>query len=215
VNLAVLSLAAAQDRNKLSSSASWLLLADFNWNGQHVRVARNTDAITFDAGDGAGPQTYSPFAFELEGASVKSDGSLPQISIKVSNVNRMVEGAITQYSGAAGATCNLYVLNTDNPSGEAALALETVVIRTATDARWVTFTLGAPSPLRTLFPKFLYYQGTCKWRYKSLQCGYTGGLPTCSLTMEGANGCQAHANAVRFGGYPGISTNGATAASQI
>lgn len=215
MNLAVLSLAAAQDRNRLSSTAAWLLLADFNWNGQHVRVVRNTDAVTFDAGDGAGPQTYSPFAFELDGASIKSDGSLPQISIKVSNVNRMVEGAIVQYNGAAGATCNLYVLNTDNPTGEASLALQMDVIRTQTDAQWVTFTLGAPSPLRTLFPKFLYYQGTCMWRYKSIQCGYMGGLSTCSLTFEGANGCLAHANSVRFGGFPGIATNGATVASQI
>ena len=215
MNLAVLSLAAAQDRSKIASTAAWLLLADFNWNGQHVRLVRNTDPITFDAGDGNGPQVYQPFAFELSGAEVKNDGSLPQISMKVSNVNRLVEGAIIQYNGAAGSTCNLYVVNTDNPNGEPDLALEMQVIRVSTDSKWVTFTMGAASPLRTLFPKFLYYQGTCMWRYKSAQCGYTGAITTCDLTFDQANGCIVHGNQQRFGGFPGISTNGGTIASQI
>lgn len=215
MNIAVLSLAAAQDKHKLSSTASWLLLIDLCWQGQHVRVVRNTDAVTFDAGDGLGPQTYQPLAFELSGADIRNDGSLPQVTVKVSNVSRLVEGAIVQYQGAAGATCNIYVLNTENPSGEPDLALETTIIRTTTDAKWVTFTLGAASPLRMLFPKKLYYQGTCMWRYKSAQCGYTGALSACSLTYDGANGCLAHANQQRFGGFPGIGSNGAGVASII
>jgi len=68
MNLAALSLAAAQDKHKLSSTACWLLLIDLCWQGQHVRVVRNTDAVTFDAGDGSGPQVYQPLAFELQGA---------------------------------------------------------------------------------------------------------------------------------------------------
>jgi phage-related protein len=215
MNLAILSLAAARDKHKLASTAAWILLVDLNFQGQHIRVVRNTDAMTFDAGDGLGPQSYQPLAFELVGAETKNDGSLPQFSIKVSNINRLVEGAIVQFSGAAGATCNIYVVNTDNPSGEPELALETVIIRTSTTSKWVTFTCGAASPLRMLFPKMLYYQNTCMWRYKSIQCAYTGTLPTCSLTYDGPNGCIAHANGVRFGGFPGCGSNGATIASQI
>ncbi len=215
MNLASLSLAAAQDKHKLSSTASWLLLVDLCWQGQHVRVVRNTEAVTFDAGDGFGPQSYQPLAFELTNAEAKNDGSLPQISLKVSNVNRLVEGAIVQYQGAAGATCNIYVLNTDNPSGEPEIALETVIIRTTTDAKWVTFTCGAMSPLRMLFPKRLYYQNTCMWRYKSAQCGYAGTINSCSLTYDGANGCVSHANQKRFGGFPGIGSNGASVASLL
>lgn len=215
MSLSVLSLAAAQDKHKLASTACWLLLLDFNWQGEHVRVVRNTDPVTFDAGDGAGPQIYQPLNFELSGADIRNDGSLPQITIKVSNVNRLVEGSIVHYQGAAGATCNIYVLNTDNPSGEPDLTLETTIIRTTTDAKLVTFTLSAASPLRMLFPKRLYYQGTCMWRYKSAQCGYSGALSACSLTYDGANGCLAHANQQRFGGFPGIGSNGAGVASLI
>lgn len=215
MNLAILSRVAAYDKHKVASTTPWLLLVDFIWQGQHVRVVRNVDAVTFDAGDGLGPQTYSPMAFELTAAQTANDGSLPKISLKVSNVNRIVEGAIVQYQGAAGAAANIYVLNTDNPAGEAELALETTIIRTQTDASWVIFELSAVSPLRQLFPKYLYYQGTCKWQYKSVQCGYSGTIVTCDLTYEGANGCLVHSNQVRFGGYPGIGTNGASIAGQV
>jgi phage-related protein len=212
---AILSLVSAQDKHKLASTAAWILLLDICWQGQHVRVARNTEPITLDANDGLGPQVYQPLAFELEGAEQKNDGSLPQITIKVSNVNRMVEGAIVAYNGAAGATCSVYVVNTENPAGEPELALDTTIIRTSTDSKWVTFTCGAKSPLRMLFPKRLYYQGTCMWSYKSLQCGYAGGLTTCSLTFEGPNGCLAHGNQQRFGGFPGIDSHGSMTASQV
>jgi phage-related protein len=215
MNLAALSHAAAADKYKLASTTPWLLLVDFNWQGQHLRFVRNTDAVTFDAGDGAGPQTYQPLAFELVGAQTGTDGSLPQISLKISNVARMVEGALVQYQGGVGATANIYVLNTDNPAGEPELALQTTILKTTTSPAWVTFTLSAASPLRMLFPKYLYYQGTCKWQYKSVQCQYSGALVTCDLSFDGANGCIAHGNQLRYGGYPGIGSNGASVAGQI
>ncbi|HTV07809.1 MAG TPA: hypothetical protein VMD97_02035 [Candidatus Aquilonibacter sp.] len=212
---AALSAAAALDKYKLASTTPWLLLVDFNWQGEHLRFVRNTDAVTFDAGDGAGPQTYQPLAFELTGAENGTTGSLGQATLKVSNVSRLVEGAIVQYQGGVGASATIYVLNTDNPSGEPEIALQTTILKTTTSPAWVTFTLSAASPLRMLFPKFLYYQGTCKWQYKSSQCGYSGALVTCDLSFDGANGCITHGNQQRYGGYPGIGTNGATIAGQV
>lgn len=215
MNIAALSRIAAVDKYKLASTAPWLLLVDFCWQGQHLRVVRNVDPVTFDAGDGAGPQIYTPLAFELVDAQVSTNGSLPRISLKVSNVNRMAEGALVQYQGAAGATASIYVLNADNPSGEPELALYTNIAKTEPTPAWVTFTLTGVSPLRMLFPKFLYYQGTCMWRYKGAQCGYAGPIATCDLSFSGANGCVAHGNQVRYGAFPGIGTNGATIAGQV
>lgn len=212
---AILSRAAAYDKHKLASTTPWLLLVDFDWQGEHIRVVRNTDAVTFDAGDGAGPQTYQPFNFDLASAKTSSDGSLPSITLKASNVNRILEGALVQYQGAVGSSATIYVLNTENPSGEPELALYTTIIKTETNPQTVTFTLSAVSPLRMLFPKFLFYQGTCNWRYKSVQCGYTGSIATCDLSYDGSNGCLVHANGQRYGGFPGIGSNGASVASQI
>jgi phage-related protein len=37
---------------------------------------------------------------------------------------------------------------------------------------------------------------------------FIGGLPSCSLRIDGTNGCRAHSNQKRFGAFPGIDSNG-------
>jgi phage-related protein len=210
----VLSLAANADRQKLASGDQWLILLAISWNGQYIRLARNNEPVTFDAGDGFGPMVYQPFAFDIE-SHTPTGAQLPTVLLKASNVNRMLQGIVEQYQGAVGAIAFIYVVNTANPSGEPDLALQMTILDTSCTAQAVTFSLGARSPLRNLFPRFTYQANYCMWKYKSKQCGYTGNLPTCALTLDGSNGCQAHNNQTRFGGFPGIGTNGAAIASQI
>jgi phage-related protein len=213
--MAVLSLAAQRDKQKLASGDAWILLLDLVWQGEHFRLARNVDAITFDAGDGAGPQVYQPFNFDFtvdEGAA----GQLPTMVLRASNTMRILQGVIEQYAGAVGAVANLYVYNTANPSGEADLAISSTVTRTVCTNSIVTLNLSAPSPIRQLFPRFLYRANFCMWvsKYKGPQCGYTGTLTNCDGTYSGTNGCMAHNNATRFGAFPGIGTNGVVIAAQ-
>lgn len=213
--MAVLSIAAQQDKSKLASGDAWILLMDLNWNGTHVRLARNVDAIQFDAGDGLGIQTYQAFNFDL---TVDDPGGqqLPTVTLRASNTMRLLQGLIEQYAGIVGAIANLYVYNTAHPAGEPDLALSTTVMRTVCTAEIVTLSLSAPSPMRQLFPKFLYRADFCMWvsNYKGPQCGYTGALANCDGTYNGANGCLVHDNATRFGAFPGIGTNGIALASQ-
>ena len=210
---AILSLAAQADKGKLASGESIIMLADVNWQGQHVRVARNVDNVTFDAGDGLGPQVYQKFAFDL--SIERAAGSqLPSIQLKASNVLGLLQAQVEQYEGLVGGTVALYFVNTANASGEVQLALSTLIISTKCTADDVTFSLGAPKPQLQLFPRFLYRADFCIWVYKSKQCGYTGTLATCDLTYSGANGCGVHSNQTRFGAMPGIAVNGAAIASQ-
>lgn len=43
-------------------------------------------------------------------------------------------------------------------------------------------------------------QVNCPLIYKGTACGYTGSIPTCDKTKDGANGCTIHNNTHRFGG---------------
>jgi phage-related protein len=210
---AILSLAAQADKGKLASGDAVLLLADVVWQGQQIRVARNVDDVTFDAGDGNGPQVYQKFAFEIS-IEQNSGSQLPSIQFKASNVLGLLQNQLEQYSGIVGGTVNLYVVNTAHPAGEAEIAVSTTVMSTKVDVQNVTFTLGAPKPQLQLFPRFLYRADYCIWTYKSKQCGYTGSLATCDLSYATPNGCQVHNNATRYGSFPGIAVNGAALASQ-
>jgi phage-related protein len=213
--MAVLSLAAQRDKSKLASGDAWILLLDIIWSGQHFRLARNVDPITFDAGDGNGPQSYQPFNFEL---SVEEPGGaqLPTMILRASNTMRILQGIIEQYAGVVGATANIYVYNTAHPAGEPDLAITSTVMKTTCSATVATLSLSAPSPMRQLFPRFLYRANFCMWvsNYKGAQCLYAGALNNCDGTYNGANGCVVHNNATRFGGFPGIGTNGIVLASQ-
>jgi phage-related protein len=237
----LLSVVSNIERHKLASGEPWLLLLDLAWPGtnpitdQHVRLVRNLDPITFDAGDGNGPQMYEPFNFQMGDLSVNSNGSVPSCEIQASNVMRALQMTIEQYAGAVGASIDLYAVNTSNPAGEPDLTLSFTVTQTMSDAKLIHFKLGASSPLRRLFPIHMHRPNFCIWQYNSpdlqaataaaiaaghplidppgAQCGYIGSMTTCSHTIDGSTGCIAHNNLIRIGTFPGIDTNGAVAAS--
>ena len=243
----LLSLAANAERHKLASTEPWLLLLEVVYPGdaaalpgqtlvqQHLRFVRNIDPVTFDAGDGNGPQLYQPFNFELGDLKIGTDGSVPECELQASNVMRALQGLVEQYGGLVGANLYLYAVNTAHPAGEPDLALAFTVKKTTCDAKLVRFSLGASSPIRRLFPIHVYRPNFCIWQFNSpalqaataaaiaagkpladppgIQCGYLGPMTTCTHTIDGPTGCQAHSNVVRFGGFPGIDTNGIVIAS--
>lgn len=210
----ILSLAAARDKSLLASDVAWLMLLDVLYNGEHLRLARNVDAISFDAGDGLGVQVYQPFNFQIDFQDT-GNSEAPKFQITASNVGRVLQGIIEQYGGLAGATVNLYCFTTANPKPEADLSLSFGVKNVDCAASTVTIELGLPSPLRAYFPQFVYRANFCMWTYKGAQCGYTGALAGCDHTYDGANGCKVHNNGLRFGAFPSIGTNGGAIASQI
>lgn len=182
-----------------------------------MRFVRDTLPRTFDAGDGLGPQLYTPLAFDWTSSTTTTDGSLPSSMLRVSNVRRILQGAITQYQGAVGSTVSLYVVNTASPGGECDLAVQYTILKSQPSNLWITFTLSAASPIRQLFPKWIYNQGgPCLWlsEYKGPRCGYAGNLPTCDGSFDGANGCIAHGNN-RILAFPSISSNGGSEATAL
>ena len=236
----LLSVAANIERHKLSSNEPFLLLMQIQYPGsadptaeqQYIRLVRDTDSIMFDAGDGNGPQLYTPFNFELGEIGISTNSSVPTLDLKASNIMRALQGVLEQYSGIVGGNVTLFAVSTANPAGEADLSMNFTVTQTTSDPKQVTIKLGASSPMRRLFPLFMYRPNYCMWQYNSpalqaqaaanpsfrnpgKQCGYSGSLTGCTKTIDGDNGCQAHNNVLRFGGHPGVGSNGASAAGVV
>jgi lambda family phage minor tail protein L len=217
-----LSLPVTLEKHKLASDQPWFMLLDIIFNADtdtptYIRIARNTEDVTFQG------NVYQAFNFEPDVSEDNGKGELPTVSIRVSNVNRAIHGYLEQYSGGVGAKVILYLVNKANMNGEPELQADFEVIDAHADVMWVTFTLGGDSPMRQMFPRFYYLQNYCIWTYntpamqagldpRGLQCGYKGNLTTCSKTLDGANGCRAHNNSGRFGGFTTIDTNGFRAA---
>jgi phage-related protein len=223
----LISILANTQRHAIASGDPWLLLMQIVWPGnptpgtptQSLCFVRDCNPITFDCGDGRGPQVYQPFNFDVGETRVGSDGSVPEVTITASNVMRILQGIIEQYAGIVGADLFLYAVNTANPAGEPDLTLQFQIKQTVCNAKSVQIKCGAASPLRRLFPIYKFWPNTCIWQYKSgVGCSYTGGMPSCSKTIDGPAGCKAHFAAsipLPFGGFPGIDTVGITAAGVV
>jgi hypothetical protein len=239
-SFSLLSVAANRERHKIASDEPWLQFlclqypgaADPNATQQYIRLVRNLDPVTFDCGDGLGPQEYTPFNFNLGDLAVSTTGQVPELQLAVSNVMRILQSTIEAYGGVVGGNLGIYLANQATPAGEPDLSMNFVVKQTTCDAKLVTFKLGATSPLRRLFPLYMYRPNYCGWTYNSpalqakaaadpawrnpgKQCGYVGTLASCSKTIDGATGCQAHFPNAPLRGlfFPGIGTNGAAVAS--
>lgn len=235
-----LSVAANRERHKIASDEPFLQFLVLQYPGaadpgatqQYVRLVRNLDPVTFDCGDGQGPQSYTPFNFDLGDLAVSTTGQVPELELKVSNVMRVLQTTIEAYGGVVAGNLSIYLVNAANPAGEPDLAMSFTVKGTTCDAKLVTFKLGASSPLRRLFPLFMYRPNYCGWMYNSpalqaqaaadpsfrnpgKQCGYVGSMASCSKTIDGATGCKAHFPNSPLRGlfFPGIDSNGAAVAS--
>jgi phage-related protein len=233
----LLSVAANVERHKLASGDPFLMLLLIQYPGsadptatqQYVRLVRDLNPLNFDAGDGLGPQEYTPFNFELGEIGISTNSSVPTLDLKASNVMRALQTVIEQYSGLVGANATLMVVSTANPAGEPDLAMNFTVTQAICDPKKVTLKLGASSPMRRLFPLYMYRPNYCMWSYNSpalqaqaaadpsfrnpgKQCGYSGSMTSCTKTIDGSAGCQAHNNVLRFGGHPGVGSNGASSA---
>jgi len=219
-----LTLASALQKHRIDSTAPWFVLLDIypNKNDKTIvlRVARNTDDVIWRG------NTYIAFSFEIDGVTQDSQGQLPNVAIRVSNVNRAVQGQLEPYQGGIGATVVLTVISAADMTGDPVQQYTWTILEASAADDWVSFTLGAPSPMLKKFPAGIFVKNRCGWVFNSptlqgtldpagAQCGYEGGLTTCDKTLSGPNGCQVHGNQLRFGGVPGVDGQGFRAASAI
>jgi len=79
-------------KNKLIDTGSWLILLDLTSPDTltKIRICSNTSDIIRDG------ELYAAFPFELEELTEQLAGELPTLSLKVSNVNRLIQGYLEQ-----------------------------------------------------------------------------------------------------------------------
>lgn len=192
-----LPLALRLEKNKLVSTAPWLILLSLTLpDASVIRLVRNTDDVTF------GGNVYTAFAFELGDVSSGGDGRIQGVTLKVANPGRALQPYLEAYGGMVGCAVTLVVVHADNLATdytELTLAWDVISAESAED--WIVFTLGAENPLRRRFPLQAAIPFSCNWQFKGIECGYAGPTISCARTLDA---CRLLGNSVRFGGRPGI-----------
>lgn len=196
-------IATAIEKNRLSSNTPFLVLLDVEVVDpdtgavvETLRVAKNDEPVVYRGA------TYTAANFTLE---VKSEaGALAQVQLLFVDYTRDLQARMQAYGGGVGFKVTMTVVNAA-ALADAPEIQEFFEVTNATASDYsASFTLGAESGLAKIFPRRRQMRDYCAWRYKGAECGYAGGLASCDLTLQGTNGCAAHNNTLRFGGFPGI-----------
>jgi len=200
-----LSVASVIEKNRLSSDTPWLITLDIDVidpaTGDKVEtiyLVRNTEPITFNG------HAYQPASFDIE--LKEESGSQQTVKLSIKDYSKAVQAKMQQYAGGVGFHVAVMVVNAGNLDAPPEI-VENFEVIGASSANYVcSFSLGAENALTKTFPRRRQTRDFCQWRYKGEQCGYSGPMQSCDLTLAGPNGCKAHNNTIRFGAFPGINT---------
>lgn len=187
------------EKNKLDTTSVWLILLDILLNDEAetvIRLVLNNEDFSYNG------NTYAAFNFTLDPMKQDSQGAIPTLTLKVSNITHLLQPYLGELQGGIGSLVKITIVNNELPEEVySELEMEFNVLATNSNAEWVTFTLGSTNPLRKRFPLYRYVGLHCRWKYKSISCGYGGELPTCDKTLVD---CRTHENSERFGGFPAM-----------
>ena len=168
---------------------------------------------------------YLRFPVEAEGFEYSGNGQLPRPKIRVSNILGTItalllslpdgmEGAkvtrirtLARYIDGGNFPGSVNPYGTPDPTAEFPREIYYVDRKSVETRDVVEFELAAAFDLAGVrAPKRQCIANICQWVYKSTECSYVGGLPTCTKTLDD---CKAHFGATAdlpFGSFPGVGT---------
>ena len=197
-----LSAAAILEKNKLVSDGPWLILLQLDLASGTVRYVRNNRNIIWPDGG----NEWTALGFEIDGWDESGKGEITQLTLRLSNVDRVAGGYLEAEDGAIGTIATIRIIHFDHLDlTDAEIEAEYEIVKAKADAHWVTITLGLVNPMLQRFPKHRYLANYCRWVFKSTECGYTGSETTCDRTLSD---CEDRDNTKRFGGFIGIPGEG-------
>lgn len=209
--------------NKLQQGPWRFLITQFLDGVNVVRLTNHTSTIVFDG------QSYTPFAFRIEDISQNAQGKVESTQVVVASPNGVFQSYIEQYNGLTGQRCIITIVHLDylnDPSNkveffyrvESTTTTSTTIVVNLATRLDETFVKAPQRRIVKLRCQHTYRGEGCWLRDQAIPpftysapSGFvsaTSGDPSgnsCSKILDDANnGCQAHQNQPRFGGFPGV-----------
>lgn len=202
----VLSPLAYQEKNSLASNGIWAILVEIYIPqlDDYIRVTANNEDITWNG------HVWQSFPFEMDEMFDSTKGEIPQLSIRICNINGVAQYYIESANGATGSSVKIMVINTNTMASNNApeIELDFTVKSTSVDAMWATFVLGVTNPFSIMIGQRMIRTG-CRFNgingtqngFKGSRCKYSGAQTECNKTLTR---CRELGNSVNFGGFTGI-----------
>ena len=196
------------EKNKLNSNSVWLTMLEITIPSvpETLRIVNNNEDVTWNS------KTWLKFPFELDEISQSSNAEISQFQIKVGNVKNIIGQYIRQYdafvkvNGFTAITVVLYIVNSKDLANPTAVYSTNLILTTSSlNHLEVSFTVSARDLYRARTPQTRMFPNSCRFKFKSTLCGYTGAETSCNKTLSR---CRQLLNSKRYGGFPSIGNQG-------
>ena len=184
------------EKNKAANQPIYLYtITDYDGTND-LRLAEYDADVTFDS------LTYTKFPITHDFIGENSTGENEQVRVKVANVSRLIQAYLETYD-LRGKKVTIKLVWANQLAVATACISHTFYIDSYTaDERDVTFTLSSRfNVLDFKLPGRKFSRFYCTWKFKSVQCGYSGAESSCNKTFQK---CRDLSNQLRFGGFPSI-----------
>jgi len=176
--------------------------------------------------------TYTAFPMMATGFEKKSSGTLARPTLTVSNIGGIISAICKTYDDLIGLTytrirthkkyldaVNFGGVNpTANPAIEYPREIWQINRRITENRMAVVFELASPWDVQGIsLPKRVIMQNSCGWKYRSAECGYSGGAVATELDVPtgiiGLDKCSKKVSGCKlrfgndelpFGGFPSV-----------
>lgn len=195
-------------KNLLHSSNAWVTLVHVAISGgDNMRVACNVSSnITWGG--------YKWTALSVIVGVIREDKQeIPQIEVKICNVNKVPETYAQTNDGLIGSQITFYEVHTDNLlETENIPTYSMEIVGASYDSLWAYYTLGInPNPMEVSDPIEKIHKNFCRFGYpnsKDERCPYTADVySSCPRTLAACITRNGDTVAKRYGGFPAIGTN--------
>lgn len=196
------------EKNQLNSNSVWLSMLEITIPSvaETLRIVNNNEDITWKG------FSWLKFPFELDEISQSANAETSQFQIKVGNVKNIIGQYIRQYdayvktNGFEAITVVLYIVNSKDLANTIPVYSTNLILTTSNlNHLEVSFTVSARDLFRARTPQTRMFPNSCRFKFKSTLCGYTGAIASCDKSLSR---CMQLGNSKRYGGFPAIGNQG-------
>ena len=186
-----------EEKNKLENQPLYLYtIYDFDGASNNKYYVNNKTDITFDL------ITYLSMNINHDRINQNTDGKVDTVKVTLSNISREIQALAETYD-VRGKKVDIKLVFANELTDASCHVTESFYIDfySANESNFI-FSCSSKMDLMDInLPGRRFGRTYCSWKFKSLECGYSGTETKCSKTLDS---CHGLGNRARFGGFPSI-----------
>lgn len=185
------------EKNKKTNQPVFLYtIYDYDGEENNLYFAEYDQNVIYDG------QTYTKFPIAHEYIGENTQGQIDTVRVTLSNVSRLIQAYFENYD-FRGKKVSIKMVWADQLGDPDAYIEDIYYIDSYVAGQYnAEFVLTTKFDVLDLeLPVRKYSRNYCAWKFKSGQCGYSGGETECNRTLQR---CRQLGNQLRFGGFPSI-----------